>query len=258
MTTVLIGAPIYDRAWILPYWFRAIERQDFPTDKLGFVFELGPHDDETHDLLWSWHERHPEFMCFQGDIEMKITHRSHPEGLRYWDQIRYLKMAEMRNNLLDRAIAMSDRFDYYLSLDSDILLKDRDTINRLIAYSEQYPNTVVAPLAYMTPDSEEYPNVMSWEKDWPPGIKAERRLEEYPMGQPFIADVVMAAVLMPKSVYTQARYRGHTQGEDLGFAVELMRRGFKSLAATDIYTPHIMHRYMVEQHVNNWLTLQQQ
>jgi hypothetical protein len=72
MTNVLIGLPIFKREWVLPLWFAAIERQDFPLSNLGFVFELGPDDDETHQMLWDWHEKHPEFLCFQGDIQMHL------------------------------------------------------------------------------------------------------------------------------------------------------------------------------------------
>lgn len=256
MSTVLIGCPVYQREWILPYWFKAIERQNFPTNQLGFIFELGPNDDATHDQLWEWHEKHPEFIVFQGDVQMNLTHRTHPEGSRFWNEVRYLTMATLRNNLMEKAAQLKDQFDYYFSLDSDILLKDVNTLNRLIDYSEHYPDTVISPLTYMTPDSDNYPSIMSWRHDSLPGIRAERRVNEYPLGQPFIADVVMAAVLMPKNIYTTVRYRGHRQGEDLGFAGQLMQKGFKSLAATDIYCVHVMHRYMMESHVYNWLDLE--
>lgn len=255
MSNVLISCPVFKREWILPYWFKAIERQNFPLDKLGFIFELGPEDDGTHEMLSDWSDKHPEFICFEGDIQQTLNHQSHPEGLRYWNEVRYSMMAQMRNNLLDKAIAKQDTFSHYFSLDSDILLKDINTINRLLAYSEQYPDAVVSPLAYMTPDSEMYPSVMSWRTDAPPGYRAQRKVEEYPIGKPFFADVVMAAVLMPKEIFTNVRYHSHRQGEDLGFAAELTEKGYRSLAASDIYVPHVMHQHMLGNHVHNWLSL---
>ncbi len=108
----------------------------------------------------------------------------------------------------------------------------------------------------MKPNTDEYPNIMTW-IDGAKWIVAERKLDQYRIGEPFFADIVMAAVFMPRNIYTTVRYRQHRQGEDLGFAINLDRAGFKSLAATDIEAPHIMYRGMVESHVNDWLQLEQ-
>lgn len=206
-------------------------------------------------MLEDWSNDHPEFLCFEGDIQQTISHQAHPEGLRYWNEVRYETMARMRNNLLEKATNKQNEFDYYFSLDSDILLKDINTINKLIDYAELYKDTVVSPLMYMTPDSEMYPSMMSWKANEPPGTRAERRLDEYPIGQPFFVDVVMAAVFMPKEIFTNVRYRSHRQGEDLGFAARLAEQGYRSLAASDIYAPHIMHKNMIDAHAANWLSL---
>jgi superfamily I DNA/RNA helicase len=48
---ILIGCPIYDRAWILPEWFRCIEQQDIPMDWLGFVFIVSSQDEATNEEL---------------------------------------------------------------------------------------------------------------------------------------------------------------------------------------------------------------
>lgn len=252
MTNVLIGLPVYKREWVLPLWLKAIEAQDFPLSNIGFIFELGPDDDETHNVLLDWQAEHPELLCFQGHIQMHSSHQAHPEGVRCWSRTRYMTMIDLRNNLLERASAVSDKFDYYFSLDSDIILDQPDSISRLIAYAEQFPGTVVSPLSYMTPDGTMFPSIMTW-KDQPGGA-AFRDLVNYPIGQPFLADVVMAAVLMPRQIYTSVRYRFHPQGEDLGFAYALHRCGFKSLAASDISCSHIMHQSMLETHLNKPLT----
>lgn len=259
MPKVLIGLPVFKREWILPFWLKAIERQNFPLSDIGFVFGLSPNDPETHEVLQNWHADHPEVICFLMNEEPRITHREHNEGERYWNQIKYEAMVILRNHLLENAIILQDKFDYYFSLDSDILLKDPETLNRLIAYSEQTPNAVISPLSFMSPPCKEdptgrmHPSIMSWEREDRVGFRAIRT--SYPLGQPFFADIVMAAVLMPKNIFTRVRYRLHRQGEDLGFATNLHHAGFKSLAATDIEVSHVMHRYMLESSVNGWLDL---
>jgi hypothetical protein len=245
MANVLIGCPIYKRVWILPTWLRFIEKQDFPLEYIGFIFELGPDDDGTHDILLNWHEKHPQVQCFQGDIRLDLQHTTHPEGCRAWSRTKYLTMVVMRNALLDRATAVADKFDHYFSLDSDILLQNPHTITQLVSYSQTYPECVVSPLSYMTPDSLEFPSVMSWRDGI--GLRAYRQ-DDYPIGMPFLADIVMAAVLMPRKIYTTVRYKAHRQGEDLGFAERLTRSGFQSLAASDIECPHIMYPYMLKEY----------
>lgn len=249
MTKILIGAPIYDRAWILPTWFKAIENQNFPKEDLGFVFALGPDDEATHDQLWSWHERHPEFMVFDGQIEMQISHSAHPDDTRIWSSMQYYNMAFLRNTLLERAATFGDQFDYYFSLDSDILLEDPETLNKLVAYAEEdRSRAVLSPLAYMTPFDTNYPSAMSWVEN--PGGRAMRDLNRYKIGELFEADIVMAAVFMQKHVFQTVRYQWHAQGEDLGFATALADFGFKSYGAWDIYCPHIMHKRMLSDYIN--------
>ncbi len=250
--TILIGAPVFKRDWVLPYWMEAIERQNFPKENLGFVFELGPDDDATHDLLWEWQAKHPEFIVYQGDIQMELPHREHTEGKRHWSPTRYMTMASLRNSLLDKATVHQHKFDYYFSLDSDIMLQDPETLNILTSYGEIYKNTVFSPLSYMKPhdakDWRNYPSIMTW-KD-APGFRASRDMDNYPIGEAFFADIVMAAVLMPREIFTKVRYRAHKQGEDLGFAAELHRSGYRSMAISNVKCPHIMHKYMLPEYIS--------
>ncbi len=249
MTNILISAPIYDRAWILPEWFKAIERQNFPLSNIGFLFNLGPDDDSTHDILWNWHQDHPEVKLFDAQIQMRIAHSAHPDETRVWSSMQYYNMVFLRNDLLERASVL-EGFDYYFSLDSDIILEDPETINKLIAYAqEDFSRSVISPLMYMTPFDTNFPSAMSWIDR--PGGKAIRRLEEYRIGELFETDVVMAAVFMQKPAFKNVRYQWHQQGEDLGFATALAEFGFKSFAAWDIYCPHIMHKRMLADYINS-------
>jgi hypothetical protein len=244
---ILIGAPIYDRAWVLPYWFQSIENQNYDLGNVGFIFELGPNDDETHNLLWDWHMKHPEFLVFDGQINETKNHFSHPDGHRNWSTDKYYNMVTFRNNLLEKATALKDQFDYYFSLDSDILLEDPETLNILVDDIEQPDVDVVSPLSYMTPRDMAYPSIMYW--NGMPGGIAKRDLNRFRAKELFKVDIVMAAVLMSKKVFTQVRYEWHKQGEDLGFATNLARSGFNSYSDTRVYTPHIMHKTILNEYL---------
>jgi hypothetical protein len=242
MKNVLIAAPIYDRAWILPQWIEFIEKQNYPKENIGFMFELGPDDNLTHEILWEWQAYAPQYKYFDAQIYMKIAHEAHPDGKRHWSAQKYYNMVTLRNNLLERATNLSDQFDYYFSLDSDIFLEDPDTILKLVNHAETGKD-VLSPLMYMTPYDTNYPSAMTWENR--PGGHAIRSLSKNEIGTVFKVDIVMAAVFMSRDVYTKTRYQWHRQGEDLGFATHLAELGFDSFAAWDIYCPHIMHKNML-------------
>lgn len=239
MEKVLIGCPIYKRAWILEHWFRCIENQTHSLEDIGFIFELAPDDKETHDALLEWKERHPEVSVFDMRKNTSVLHSTHPEGARAWTAKKYHNMVKLRNDLLDNATVRSDQFDYYFSLDSDLLIEDPNTISQLIEDCQDPNVHVVSPLSYMMQTNKSYPSIMYWMDK--PGRKAVRRHDLFRENELYQVDIVMAAVFMTKPVFTTVRYSWHLQGEDLGFATNLNER-FKSFADTRIYANHIMHQ----------------
>lgn len=236
MSFVLISTPVFQREWILPEWFHYIENQDFPLKNIGFQFEAGPNDELTINALMDFYNRHPEVRCFDIVINDKEVHRSHPEGGRNWSRDRYAVMANFRNNLLVRAICKSP--DRFFSLDTDILLEDPSTISTLYQLTGQLD--AVSPLAYMTPTDVEFPNIMTW------GLNGRGyRKPDYPLGEIFQADVIMAAVMMSPKVFNSSRYEYHLQGEDLGWARNCQIHRFNLYSASFIYAAHIMSRSML-------------
>jgi hypothetical protein len=227
---VLIGAPVYAREWILPYWLQAIELQDWPLDQVGFVFVVAEEDTPTKEILLDWHSRHPEVRCFDLCVNTTVQHRAHPDGKRHWNYHRYNEMAMMRNQILDQVCCRAP--DRYLSLDTDMLITDPKTISDLVKLEVD----AVAPLAYMSEGTTDYPNVMSW-TPWGKGF----RKNPYPLGTTFQADIIMAVKMMSPDVYRQVRYAHHSQGEDLGWSAHAKERGFRLWSASHLYVPHIMH-----------------
>jgi hypothetical protein len=242
MKSILIGCPVYKRDWVLKDWFKYIENQNYPLSKLGFIFELGEDDEATEQVLYDWHEAHPEVSVFDGVIRADLNHATHKDGQRHWSGEKYEVMVELRNSLLERASCYD--FDCYFSLDSDILLENPDTLMFLSEATEYYD--VVSPLSYMTPYDTDYPSVMWWQDE--PGFEAYRDKSRVKLGSFFQADIVMAAKMMSKEVYRTTRYIWHRQGEDLGFARSLHKRGFRSYCASNIYAFHAMHKHTLAEY----------
>lgn len=239
--SILIGAPVYARDWILPDWFSAIEQQDVPLSEMGFAFECAPDDDATVNLLLDWHAKHPEVKWFDVSINTIQEHATHKEGRRQWTKDRYHDMVAFRNNLLDRAIGHNS--DCYFSLDTDILLEDPQTISRLAEFVTK-KSGAVSPLMFMSPASQRHPSVMSWLDK--PGGRAKRL--NYPLGATFKADVIMAAKMMSYDVYHNVRYAWHGQGEDLGWSGNCAKQGYSLYCMSDLYCPHIMNKSMLRQY----------
>lgn len=234
---LLIGCPVYKREWILPYWFACIEKQTYGIDNIGFIFELAKDDKETFDLLIKWKKVHPKVNIFDLEIRDDLSHHAHEEGSRRWTFSKYENMVSMRNSLLDKAKKIQP--DFYYSLDSDILLTNPNTIDLLMSHIISGKADAVNTLMYMTPFGTQYPSVMSWHESG--GEKAYRETQ-YPIGDFFKADIIMAGKMMSKEVYNNSRYKFHPQGEDLGWSADCKDKGYNLYCASYIYTPHIMGR----------------
>lgn len=235
----LIGLPIYKRSWILPTWFKCLENQSVSLKDMGFLFLTGSQeqDPETFKILFDWQAAHPEVPYFDIIEKPAASHKHHLPGIRAWRQADFRKMANFRNELLERTCRLQP--ENYLSLDSDILFTDPLTIETL---TSELPNfNAVSPLMYMSPKDKRHPNILSW-KNGNVGCETQRCLDRYPLGTTFQAEVIMAAVLMDPEAYTKSRYRYHPSGEDVGWAYSMWRNKLTMGMVSGLYAPHIMHQ----------------
>lgn len=242
---LLIGCPIYDRAWIFPYWISCIQSQSVALEDIGFVFICSEQDVETVDHLKRWKESHPQVQVFDLVFPENVNHFSHAEGTRQWTLSKYDNMVNLRNTLLSKVREYQP--DYFFSLDSDILLTNPNTIELLIAHINSGADAV-SPLMFMTPVGTMYPSVMKWVAD--PGGKAHRD-HTFPLGDYFQSDVIMAAKMMSKEVYNNINYEMHEQGEDLGWSGNCAKAGYKLYSASYIYAMHVMGRQMLDAVIKN-------
>jgi len=242
---LVIGCPIYKRDWIFPYWISCIENQDIDFSDLGFVFLVSPDDEKTIEMISRYRNSRPEISEFILDVITEVPHFDHKDGTRMWSMSKYENMVFLRNKLLKRVRELNP--DYFFSLDSDILLINPNTIKLLIAHIDSGADAV-SPLMFMTPTTTMYPSVMNWISE--PGKNAMRK-EEYPLGEYFQSDIIMAAKMMSKNVYQNVDYKLHSQGEDLGWSANAAELGYKLFSASYIYAPHIMGKHMLNDFLSN-------
>lgn len=240
MLDLIIGCPIYKRDWIFPYWISCIENQNIDFSKIGFIFEASPDDAETILMLTKYRNSRPDIPVFEIEVRTEVPHFSHQEGTRSWTISKYENMVFLRNKLLESVRKFSPK--YFFSLDSDILLVVPDTIKLLISHIENGADAV-SPLMFMTPTTTMYPSVMTWRDK--PGEMGYRK-EEYPLGEYFQSDVIMAAKMMSKKVYENVDYKLHHQGEDLGWSANAAELNFNLYSASYLFAAHIMGRDMLD------------
>lgn len=237
---LIIGCPIYKRSWILDEWIQCILSQSLDLSNVGFVFETSPNDDETVLRLKAWKQldkRIPHFDIVERD---DIPHFEHTDNGRQWTISKYVNMVNLRNSVLSKVREVEP--DYYFSLDSDILLKNPNTLELLIAHIKEGADAV-NPLMFMTPVGTNFPSVMTWRD-----AESNRgfRDKNYPLGTYFKADIIMAAKMMSKKVYQNVDYEVHPQGEDLGWSLGCRNMGYDLFCASYIYAPHIMSPLMYQ------------
>jgi hypothetical protein len=242
---LIIGCPIYKRDWILPQWIRCLINQSIDMKDVGFIFETSPNDFSTVNSLLTWKRIDNRFPLFEINERNDIEHFEHENNGRQWTMSKYHNMVSLRNSLLKKVREYQP--DYYLSLDSDILLENPNTIELLIAHIKDGADAV-APLMFMTPDTNKYPSVMSWKDS---DLEMAYRKEKYPLGTYFQSDIIMAAKMMSKDVYNNVDYEFHKQGEDLGWSRNATRKGFKMYSASYIYAPHIMAPFLLQNHLTS-------
>lgn len=220
MPTIVVGCPVYDRAWILPRWK---EHLDLAIPK-GFDVELAfvcnGNDEETMNIVEAW--------------DAKVFYYSESDrsdaSQRVWNESRYKHMCKLRNLLLDGVRVMAP--DYFLSLDSDILLDDRAITSALDALDTVQDAWACGMRLYMTPTSEAYTSAIRWGRDRHFRATGQRVQK---------VDVIMAAKLMLPLAY-HIDYEVHKMGEDAGWSNAVTNEGGVLIWDGRISNKHVMSK----------------
>ncbi len=218
---LIVGAPVADRAWSLPAWFDCLRRQTRQPDEFAFV-----HSGQPGDATWRALSDGVRAAGKPSDVRHDPA-APHPRH----DYARFQTLARLRNDLLDIARDDLDA-DLFLSLDTDVMLENPDTIKRLEQLVVTDGWDVASPVTWLHPLGEgswAY-NAAWWSAAGTPGDPrrpwARPEPVTLPWGEVVEIGVPMAAMLMNRRAM-DCRYRWHLGGEDLGFAQDLDQRGLR-------------------------------
>lgn len=201
-TTILMGCPVNNRAWILGDWFRyAIASAEKADVDLAFAFVV-PFNSEDLEVI-------SEQLGYDRHL---ILSSEDPKEKRSWNADGFSKMVELRNQLL--GVARSVKPDFFLSVDSDILLHE-DAISNLLETYETEDCIAVGGKCYLDFSTVFHPNYAKWTG------QTFSRGDFFGVAR---VDVLMAIKLMSPAAYN-VDYTFHRQGEDFGWSEEARKCG---------------------------------
>lgn len=231
---VAVGCPVRDRAWIFNEWLEHV-LVAFEVANLTpyFVFTIGTSVDDTHDLVTETFRHYGGMWC---DEDEDINQHLEP-GMRVWNNSRYNTMVRVRNRLLEMVRVMQP--DYFLSLDSDILIHPVALMSLIETLThgvtqrrsrERLLPDAVAGKCYLSKSSR-LPNYLT--------KKANGGWHREDQENVFEVDVIMALKLMNTAAYN-VDYRHDPYGEDIGWSLACHDRGLHLVWDGRIASKHCM------------------
>lgn len=229
---VAVGCPIRNRAWIFEEWVEHVRIAfDLAGLKPFWAFAIGVDpsgkDDGTRRLVTEIFRNEGGIWCEENEPNIPIH--------RIWNGDRYQQMANCRNRLLGLIKGTSP--DYFLSLDSDILLHPTalmcllETIKRdhvIQGVEKQF--AAVGGKAFLSEQSADittYANLGA-------GLQRVNSEGVFPV------QVIMAIKLMSPAAYN-IPYVTHQFGEDIGWSLNCQKADLHLGWDGRVTSKHIMN-----------------
>lgn len=206
MTTIVVGCPVWQRGWCLPRYFDAVE-QAFAVVGIEpiYAFVGDPKDSSSFGAIDA------ALDIYDRDVYTSWVEEPYDAPInRDWNNSRYHRMVYIRNELLD--IVRKIGPDYFLSLDSDIILHPM-ALSNLLESTERFD--AVGGKTYMTPMGTQFPSFA-----YMPGLRRNDESAVFPV------DVIMAIKLLNQKAY-KVDYVFHSFGEDIGYSLACAEKGLR-------------------------------
>jgi hypothetical protein len=216
-------------------WFECLAQQTLRPDGFVFVHSGTPMDATWQRILTEAH-RH-------GFFTPTILHDPAPPHRRE-DNARFATLARLRNDLL--TLARWQEPDLFLSLDTDIMLEDPHTVERLAALIRDDVCDIASPLTFLHPNGPRHwtpQDSVCWAYNFgfiPPGGATMQRPtpSEIDVWGKLVRHQIPMGCWLGNSKALACKYAWHENGEDVGFALALRDAGVECLADTSLYAWH--------------------
>ncbi|KAG8448003.1 hypothetical protein GDO86_015197 [Hymenochirus boettgeri] len=139
--SVVIAVIARNSAHALPYSLGALERLNYPKERVSVWCATDHNEDKTLEVLQDWLEAvRPLYHSVV--LKVQVSPRWYPEetGPKHWPKERYEHVMKLRQEAVN--FAMEKNFDYILYVDADNILTNVQTLQLLMATNR----TIVAPM----------------------------------------------------------------------------------------------------------------
>ena len=223
---LLVGCPVYERGWVLPQWFDHLAEWTQHVS-VSFVFAYTPGNDDTLEIIREKTHKVDALWHY-----ITVTDGTHSTERNWGSKDRLVTLAYLRNRLLTEVRDIEP--DYYLSLDSDILVPPWEQSSLLFEGLLQFD--AVAPLVHL--GGGDISNAF-----YQTARNHRRRVTRqqfYDTPQP--VDIICASKLMAPRLFNDERvhYGYHGAGEDIYWSAQATSYGYGLGLDTRIRTTHIM------------------
>jgi len=120
--SIKICTPVKNRVWCLQEFLQSVVKQDYPKEKISFLFIENDSTDETLKALidWSkkWKKKYEKIEITS--IKFQNPLAQHPPTEHQFPDLTLANLTYMRNFFVDN---IGDN-DYIFNLDSDVILRD--------------------------------------------------------------------------------------------------------------------------------------
>ena len=206
---LVIGAPVYNREWVLPRWFQCIADFKIQTKNTELVFAYTEGDDATLDIIKKYGDRFNACHILDCNDIKAFGDR---------DSERYYSLAILRNRILEKVKEIQP--DYFFSYDTDILLPP-ETLKGLIKDKKD----VVGPWVDLVPPNG-IPNCVTKVGE---GFRRRKPYSQfYPQEGLYEVSTVFAVSLITPQVFNTCSYGWHSGGEDYFWGQQCLDNGFHS------------------------------
>lgn len=218
----LVGCPVSSRNWILEDWVTYLDKA---FSKYGADFEIiflvGSSDFETLDVVTTFAGTH---IFLNEEDNFDSNHR--------WNSQRYHSMVALRNRLLSEVRFLQP--DFFLSLDSDILLHEDAIISIMEAFDQHPEACAIGGKCYLSRTGTRFPNYGTWRhtSHWNSFTRKDsKRLQR--------AGVLMAIKMMKPEAYS-IDYKYSQHGEDIGWSANIAEAKMEMWWDGRVCNKHVM------------------
>lgn len=247
MEKIIIGCPIQNREKIVDEYLQHIYNLTYPKSCISLMFYVNNSTDLTELKLLDFKLQHDgEYM------DIHVIHGSdlvnnYIDNQETRDDRDYAEFAKIRNRLLKHVKIKMDVFgiNYFMSVDSDVLLKDKEIIQKLLECDVDMVSVPVhnATLKFPTIQGlsfEQY-NCMYYDEGNDRYVSMSLG-QEFNNGKMFEVYITMACFLIKKEPLWKTKYGNHEQGEDIPFCEVLRENGGRIYCQPNIYVKHLGSR----------------